>query len=207
MQASIRLYSAMIVNADAIRGKLTYEVPTLRDGDERLRELIVYIAGKFLACEFFGVVKLNKTLFHSDMLSFRRHGEPITGSKYKKDERGPVPVRILPVQKQMEARNELRVLREDKYGLTERRLVPLRQPNLTMFSGRDIAIVDEVIERLWQKTGSQVSQESHGVQWNTRALEDLIPYEASYLSDEPVTPADVERTAALAKKFGWDVAA
>jgi hypothetical protein len=140
------------------------------------------------------------------MLSFRRHGAPITGSKYKKDERGPVPVHILPVQKQMEARNDIRVVHEDKYGLTQRRVVPLRKPDLTLFNGRDIAIVDEVIQALWLKTGSQVSQESHGVQWNTRALEDFIPYEASYLSDEPITPADVERTAALAKKFGWAAA-
>jgi len=197
----------MVMDTQVIRDGLTYEVLSPKDGDKRLRELIVYIAGKFLTCEFFGVVKLNKTLFHSDMLSFRRYGEPITGSKYKKDERGPVPVRILPVQKQMEAQSEIRVVHEDKYGLTQRRVVPLRKPNLTLFSGRDIAVVDEVIERLWPKTGSQVSAESHGVQWNTRTLEDLIPYEASYLSDEPVTPADLERTAALAKKYGWDAAA
>lgn len=194
------------MDAQAIREKLTYEVPTLKDGDQRLRELIVYIADRFLTCEFFGVVKLNKTLFHSDMLSFRRHGIPITGSKYKKDERGPVPVRILPVQKQMEAHNEIRVVPQDMHGLTQRRVVPLRKPNLSMFSGRDIAIVDEVIQALWPKTGTQVSQESHGVQWNTRVLEDLIPYEASYLSDEPITPADVERTAALAKKYRWAAA-
>ncbi len=191
----------------AIKEKLTYEVPSLKDGDLRLRELIVYIAGKFLTCEFFGVVKLNKTLFHADMLSFRRHGTPITGSRYKKDERGPVPVHILPVQKQMEARNEIRVVPEDMYGgLMQRRIVPLRKPDLSVFSGRDIAIVDEVIHALWSKTGAQVSQESHGVQWNTRVLQDLIPYEASYLSDEPITPADVERTAALAKQYAWAAA-
>jgi hypothetical protein len=192
----------LLMNYETIKSELTYEVP-LDNGDQRLRELIVYVAGKFLTCEFFGVVKLNKTLFHSDMLSFRRHGQPITGNKYKKDERGPVPVHIKPIQDKMEARNEIRVVPEDKYGREQRRVVPLRRPDLTLFSGRDIAIVDEVIERLWNKTGTQVSQESHGVQWNTRALEDLIPYEASYLSDEPVTPADVERTAALAKKYGW----
>jgi hypothetical protein len=194
------------MDIEAIRDNLTYEVPTLKDGDRRLRELIVYIAGKFLTCEFFGIVKLNKTLFHSDMLSFRRYGVPITGNKYKKDERGPVPVHVMPLQKQMEARNEIRVIPEDMYGLTQRRVVPLRKSDLTLFSGRDIAIVDEVIQALWHKTGTQVSQESHGIQWNTRALEDLIPYEASYLSDEPITPADVERTAALAKKFGWAAA-
>lgn len=191
------------MDVEAIRDKLTYEVPALRDEDRRLRELIVYIAGKFLTCEFFGVVKLNKTLFHSDMLSFRRHGEPITGNRYRKDERGPVPVHIKPIQDRMETRNEIRVVHEDRYGYMQRRVVPLRKPDLTLFSGRDIAIVDEVIARLWHKTATQVSEESHGVQWNTRALEDFIPYEASYLSDEPVTPADVERTAILAKKYGW----
>lgn len=189
-----------------VQDRLTYEVADLKDGDRRLRELIVYIAGKFLTCEFFGIVKLNKTLFHSDMLSFRRHGVPISGSKYKKDYRGPVPVHVLPVQKQMEQRHEIAVVSEDKYGLTQRRVVALRRPDLTLFTGRDIAIVDEVIQRLWQKTGTQVSEESHGVQWNTRALEDPIPYEASYLSDEPITPADVERTAALATKYGWAAA-
>lgn len=190
------------MNVEEIKSRLTYEVP-LDEGEKRLRELIVYISGKFMTDEHFGVVKLNKTLFHSDMRSFRRHGVPITGKKYKKDERGPVPVGIKPVQKDMEARNEIRVIYEDMHGRTQHRVIPLRQPDLTLFTGRDIAIVDEVIQTLWHKTGTQVSQESHGVQWNTRVLNDLIPYEASYLSDEPITPADIERTVTLAAKFSW----
>jgi hypothetical protein len=194
-----------IMNIDTIRANLTYEAPR-DDGDRRLRELVVYISGKFLTAEFFGVVKLNKTLFHSDMRSFRRYGEAITGNKYKKDERGPVPVGIKPVQDDMERHGQIAVVYQEVHGLTQHRVVPLRKPDLTLFSGRDIAVVDEVIAELWNKTGKQVSQESHGVQWNTRALEDRIPYEASYLSDEPITPADIERTAALAKRFGWATA-
>jgi len=89
------------------------------------------------------------------------------------------------------------------HGLEQHRVIPLRSAKLTLFSGRDIAIVDEVINELWDKTATQVSVESHGVQWNTRNLYDKIPYESAYLSEQPITPADIERTAALVAKFGW----
>lgn len=182
--------------------KLTYEV-SVPNKDKRLRELIIYIAGRCLTNEFFGTVKLNKILFHSDFRAFRKYGKPITGQKYKKDERGPVPVHIKPVQMEMEKRHDILVIEEEVYGLIQRRVVPLRQPDLTVFTGQDIAVVDEIIKELWNKTATQVSAESHGIQWNTRVMNDPIPYEAAYLSDEPITPAEIERTAALHSKYKW----
>jgi len=190
------------VMAQKPSSELTYEVHG-PDRAQRCRELIIYIAEKCAQAEFFGSVKLNKILFHSDMRSFRKYGQPITGMKYQKLEHGPAPVGIKPLEEKMVEKKEITIRQEIKHGRTQNRAIPLRSAKLTLFSGRDIAIVDEVIHDLWGKTATQVSLDSHGIQWKTRALEDYIPYEAAYLSDEPITPADIERTTVLASKYGW----
>lgn len=193
------------MNLEKLKGKVSYEVH-LDKGHERLRELIIYISEKCALDPFFRALKLNKILFHSDFRSFRRYGVPITGAKYRKYEHGPAPARLKPIEKDMLSHREIVIRLEEVYGLTQHRVVPLRKSDLTVFTGRDISVVDQVIAELWGKTGTQVSVESHGVQWQTRALRNDIPYEAAYLSDEPITPADIERTAALAKQFGWAAA-
>jgi hypothetical protein len=193
------------MDIETIRTSVTYKVPLPRGG-ERLRELIIYVSEKCALDQFFGSVKLNKVLFHSDFRSFKRYGVPVTGTKYRKYEHGPAPVEHKPLERDMIARGDIVIRPEVVFGLTQHRVVPLRQADLTLFTGRDIAVVDQVIQDLWAKTATQVSAESHGVQWMTRNLRDDIPYEAAYLSNEPLTPYDIERTAELAARFGWPAA-
>ena len=184
--------------------RLTYEVP-MPDGDKRLRELIVYIADKCQDDPKFGATKLNKILFYADHLAFARYGQPITGAKYQRLERGPAPVRLRPVQAQMERDGDIVVRKREFRGRAQHRTIATRGADLTIFNGREIALVDEVIGIFWEKTAAEVSDVSHGISWLTRYNGDPIPYEAIYLSDEPVTPGDISRTEELVREFDWNV--
>lgn len=182
----------------------TYQFAHLR-GEERLRELILYIAQKCGDDPGFGATKLNKILWNADMCSYAQYGEPVTGLEYMKLPNGPAPRRLLPVKTLMLEKGEIVEQPRAVGRRTQNRIIPMREPNLTMFSGRDIAMVDNAVEFLWGKTAVEVSAMSHGVAWRVAELQAGIPYEAAFLSDEGVTDYDRTRAAELIAQHGWDV--
>ena len=171
--------------------------------DARLRELILYIA---LCCERharFGATKLNKILYYADFISYARYGEAITGADYMKLPNGPAPVRLVPVRNEMIGRQEI-VIREKRFGnIAQHRIIALREPDLRGFKGRDIALVDEVIQALAARTADEVSDLSHGIAWRIADERGLIPYEAILLAEPVVRPQDIEEARQLADKYGW----
>jgi hypothetical protein len=84
-------------------------------------------------------------------------------------------------------------------------VLPLQDPTFDLFTARDISIVDEWIKFFWNKSAKEVSRYSHGNAWNLATLGEPIPYEAVFISDDPVTYEDVERVKELAAQHGWKV--
>jgi hypothetical protein len=184
---------------------LTYTVNTLPGGAiERLTAAILYVCS---ACETdaaFGVTRLNKTLFEADFLSFRTRGIPITGARYQRLQRGPAPKAMPHRLREMQEHGVLYVRKQDFLGQLQHKPIALGRPDLSLFSGEDIAILDSVIREADGRTAAEASEASHRIEWRTRQNGDDIPYEAAWLSDEPPTEADVERTRVLAAEHGWD---
>lgn len=176
-----------------------------RNPDKRLGELMLYVAKKSQFDQNFGGTKLNKILFYADFCAFERNGKPITGAEYIKQEFGPTPKRLIPVRKQLESRKEAAVQRIDFLGKEQQRLVALREPDLTIFSGEEIALVDQVIDFLKGKTAKEVSEFSHNRIWRVAKLGQSIPYEAVFVSDENPNERDVERGRELVAQHGWTV--
>jgi hypothetical protein len=180
----------------------TFSFPEI-DGEARLRELILYIAGRCERDPRFGATKLNKILMFSDFMAYFRRRRPITGVEYMRLPQGPAPRRLKPIAADMEWNHEIktRTIQDGKYE--QKRVVPLREPNLSLFAAEDIAIVDEMIQRFWGRTATAVSELSHGIAWKVAGDRELIPYEAVFLSDEDLTEYDIQRTHELARRFGW----
>ena len=173
------------------------------NGDAKLRELILYISARCESDPRFGATKLNKILLFADFTSYFRRRRPVTGVEYMRLPNGPAPRRLKPITAEMESVGELvmRTVQDGKFE--QKRVVPLRPPNLSLFSAEDIAIVDEMIHRCWGRTAKAVSELSHGIAWKVAGDREAIPYEAVFLSDEPLTEYDITRTHELAKQFGW----
>lgn len=168
----------------------------------RLKEMIIYISGKCQDDIYFGATKLNKILFKSDFRSFKRRGQPITGTAYFRLRAGPAPRAMVPIMRELHAEDAIATQRRWVWGREQRRPIALRPANLRIFDGEDIAIVDEVIAELWNLSATEASRESHGIQWVTRDNQDPIPYETALLSDEPPTADDIVRADEIARELG-----
>ncbi len=171
--------------------------------EEKLAELILYISQKCATDPKFGAIKLNKILYLSDFMAFGNWGEPITGVEYQHLRKGPAPRRLLPVREALEKSRKLVVQPLPlKGGNVQLRTVNLTDPNLKLFSGREIALVDSIIEALWDLDAEESSEFSHRfVGWKMTKEGEPIPYGSIFLSDEPLSEAEIIRGQELAKEF------
>ncbi len=169
------------------------------ENEVRYKELVLYICQKCATDQKFGATKLNKILYFSDFLAYAELGEPITGFEYQRLPNGPTPRRHLPMRDEMLNRGELGIqVVPLRGGRTQHRAVNLRVPNLNVFTADQIALVDRVIDELWDLDAEQVSDLSHRMAgWELAAPGDIIPYETVFISSESPTEIDVQRAREL----------
>jgi hypothetical protein len=178
----------------------TFDVPR---GRQRFRELIVYVSQRCADDPHFGSTKLNKILFYADFRAFERLGEPLTGFAYFTLPEGPAPYLLRPIRRELEREGAIEIVQKPVGNYTQLRTVALRDAYMDLFTQSEVAIVDEAIEELRNKTAQQVSEESHGVAWRTRMFEAYIPYEAAFYSDEDATAEDIAEARKLNDEYQW----
>jgi hypothetical protein len=168
--------------------------------DERkLAELILYISQKCANDPTFGATKLNKILCYSDFLFYAYHDRGITNVEYQKLPNGPAPRRLIPVREELIENGDLAMQEVIlKTGETQKRTVNLRTPNLDLFTGSEIAMVDRMIESMQGITAEDVSEMSHALLgWLVADEGETIPYNSIYFSNPPLSDAEVSRAGEL----------
>jgi Protein of unknown function (DUF4065) len=186
--------------ADSFSVNVTYKVD-LSGGQRRLKEAILYVAKNGQSMKFFGRTKLHKILWRADFRSFYERRQPVTGRMYQKLEFGPAVVEMAPVMQELLRSNYL--VEEPRVHGTkpEYRPVPKVEPILRFFSPDDIDYLAESLRHYWDMTGTETSDESHGIAWKSRMIGDPIPYEAAYFEDKPLSSSALERLAGIAKRL------
>lgn len=165
------------------------ELTTYEFHAAKFRELVVYVTERCADDPTFGAVKLNKILYYADFSAYLELRRPITGAVYRKLSEGPAPKQFV------EAREALidagRVLLEERtyFGYVQKR--PVVQPGCgadsTLFSERELRIVDEVIDFFRGKSAREVSDYSHREPgWIMAEHLEEIPYQTAHLSAEPM---------------------
>jgi uncharacterized phage-associated protein len=146
--------------------------------EEKLQELMLYVAGRCEAHARFGATKLNKILFYADFFSYGARRKPITGAEYQRFQFGPAPVRLLPVEAALinsGAAVKRPGLTPGNY--TEKRLIALRMARLDLFDAEEISIVESVIEAFKDASATDVSNLSHALPaWKFAKDREIIPY-------------------------------
>lgn len=171
---------------------------------ERVRQLILFVGERCQTDPNFGMTKLVKILFRADFESFARYGTSITGTRYKKYPYGPVSEVALDLKDEMLQQGDIEIVKEGYSPYLRNRVRPNKTANLDGFTGRDIAILDGVIEMFHGRTATYVSELSHDRAWESARDYEAIPYEVALLSDDPPTEDDIARAHELSAKYGWE---
>lgn len=159
----------------------------------KLQELIIYVAQGSVGDPHFGETKLNKILFSSDFERFRKTGKSITGALYQHLPKGPAPEQLLPAIRALARTESIEERPENAGEFTRLRVVPLRDADLSLFEGDELATVDDAIKRLWDFTNEQASDESHKtVAWKITRDYQAIPFGTAVLSSSEPNEDDLE---------------
>jgi len=161
--------------------------------DRKFRELILFVARESETDGKCGATKLNKILFYADFQAYRKLGASISGQRYQKLERGPAPRRAVPMISEMEKEGLCAWEDREYFGLSLRKLIPRRDPDLSVFAQEEVDIARGVIRELWDLNATEVSDLSHGfVGWQAAGLGEEIPYETAFVGEpRPLAPDEL----------------
>ncbi len=180
--------------------EFTYEFPEMSPRD-RVRELILFIAEKLKNDPHFGRTKLAKIMFFSDFASYRKHGRPVSGSKYIRLDRGPVPNDYNSIMQEMERNGLLETNSREVHKYVQKRPVAKRKADLNGFSAQDIEVVEQTINELDKMNATELSHRTHGIAWRLSEGQHYIPYEYALYSDEPLTDEELVHAEKLARQY------
>lgn len=159
----------------------------------RFKELVLYLVAKGEDDPTLGAVKLNKLLYYADRRAYLELGRSISGARYIHLDEGPAPAALVPARRELI--DEGGVEPEVRWYVShpQERLKAKRDPDISMFTGAEMRIVDEVIRDLRDMNAVDVSRLSHR-EWGWRLTSpgEDIPERTAWLSPEPLTVAQVE---------------
>jgi hypothetical protein len=146
---------------------------------QKFKELIHYICWKCDDPAQLGATKLNKIPWFVDTLAYRVDGAGLTGETYIKRQFGPVPKNILSVLSELEKEGKI-VTREPLVAYQPREHVAITPPDISLFSERELRLIDLVIEDVCKHhTSGSISELSHDQIWAAAALGEEIPLYAT----------------------------
>ena len=162
--------------------------------DTKLRELILLLAEWSQADPKFGAIKLNKLLFHADFSAFLTYGEPITGQEYFALPQGPAPRRLKPMTELMIKHQEFAWQTVQFFDRKQKRPIALRSPDLSVFTGPEVGLIRQTIEKFWRLSATEISDQSHlFLGWKAAHLKETIPYSTALVSRRAPTAAELQR--------------
>ena len=119
------------------------EVVYVSYDEDKLTELVLYVAERTQGNWTAGATKLNKYLHFADFAAVRRLGHAITGAEYQELPHGPAPRRLTPVRERRVRSGAARLeKRADAFGYVDDVLVPQRPARTELFSVDELELVD-----------------------------------------------------------------
>ena len=124
---------------------------------------------------------LYKLLYFMDFDYYEKYEEQLIGATYIRNHFGPTPVEFAKIVSEMEAAGEIEKVETKYYKFDQKKYLPRREPKLDVLNAREMALIDEVINRHAHKSAKELSEYSHkDVPWTTAEEGQPIDYEAVF---------------------------
>lgn len=171
---------------------------------EKFRELILYIAEKTEHDPNFGDTHLNKVLYWADFDAYGSLGRPITGARYFKLPYGPGAKPLVPVRDELAEEGFVEIVEPPPGSYKARKTIAKRPADASLFSDKELELVDDLVSRLQGLTAKKVSDLAHEeAGWNLVELYDDIPYQAALISQDAPPEKILTRARERAASVAW----
>jgi len=160
------------------------------------RQVLLYILSRVGARPHVGQTVLYKLLYFIDFDYYEKYEEQLIGATYIRNHYGPTPTHFSRLVDEMVEDGSLVRVTSEHFGYPQTKYLPVREPDLRFLSGRDIELVDEVLDRLGHMNATQISEYSHqDVPWMIAEEGKGLEYEAVYYRTPQYSVRDYEEDA------------
>lgn len=148
---------------------------------KKFKEVLIYILGKVGAKPNVGETVLYKLLYFIDFDYYEKYEEQLIGATYIKNHHGPTPVEFQMIIKEMVEAKELEVVKSKYFQLLQKKYLPHREPDLSVFNANEIKLIDDVLQKLSHMNASTISEYSHqDIPWIVTPERTKIDYESVF---------------------------
>lgn len=182
---------------DAREAEVVIERPSKQSGQEtdirisvpqknlkKFKEVLLYILEKVGAKPNIGETAIYKLLYFIDFDFYEKFEEQLIGATYIKNRYGPTPVEFKKIVQDMGENQEIEQMKSNYFQYDQKKYLPLRQPDLSLLSAREMAHIDDVLARLSDKSAKELSDYSHDdVPWKIHKHGEKISYESVFYRD------------------------
>jgi hypothetical protein len=142
-----------------------------------------------------GATKLNKVLWFSDVVYYRRHGETITGTdEYVKLQHGPVPRNMVAVLEGLKREAKIIERKAEPFvGYQRREFIWTKEPDIRSLEAEEVDVLNEVMDWICDgESARSISDKSHDVLWEETEIGAPMPVRAAAALPAEITPEAVE---------------
>jgi hypothetical protein len=150
----------------------------------KFKENIHYIISKCGFRNNLGRVVLYKLLYFSDFNFYEIYETPITGEKYIRKPKGPIPTHFENAKNELIAENKIKETKELVIDYYKYKYSSLKEPQINFLSRKELDIIDDTINKLSQMNSSSISDYSHGdMPWRVADNNEELDYEYVFYRD------------------------
>lgn len=148
---------------------------------KKFKEVLLYILEKVGAKPNIGETAIYKLLYFIDFDYYEKFEEQLLGATYIKNRYGPTPVEFKKIVDDMKKRREIEQVASKYFQYEQKKYLPLREPDLSSITAREISHIDDVLARLSDKSAKELSDYSHDdIPWKVHKQGDRISYESVF---------------------------
>lgn len=152
---------------------------------EKFREVLLYILEKVGAKHNVGETVIYKLFYFIDFDYYEKYEDQLIGATYIKNHFGPTPVEFKKIVDEMIRNGDIEKVESKFFQYQQRKYLPRKSSSLAKLSARELEHINDVLNRLSDKTATELSAYSHkDVPWITTENGHVIDYETVFYRTE-----------------------
>lgn len=151
---------------------------------KKFKEVLLYVLEKVGAKPNIGETAIYKLFYFIDFDYYEKFEEQLIGATYIKNRYGPTPVEFAKIVDDMKKKKEIERVSSKYFQYEQKKYLPLRGPDLSVLSAREVAHIDDVLARLSDKSAKELSDYSHeDIPWKVHKQGEKMSYESVFYRD------------------------
>lgn len=185
MSAAKETSPSASIDKECANGADDVQIRTVEKNLDKFKQVVLYVLNEVGEKPNVGETVLHKLLYFIDFDYYEKFEESLMGGTYIKNHYGPASVELDPLIKEMLEQGEIEAITSQRFDYPQKKHLARTNPDLDIFSEREISHIDEVLARLADKSATELKQHSHeDMPWKSAKHKEPLSYESVFYRDE-----------------------